>query len=592
MEFMDTSLYNVYQHSNNLMCIYDKDEDIITNLNPVGKLHCQNGANLKVEVIMKSENDKYVAIDDIPCKLSVLCHLRVNIALMTMNLAHSKKWAQVSDLVFPTDITSDGVWEWFPVLNFEYMSERFWSILGYTQEDMEENPGSWMGFLNPEDRTMVQALCKDHIDSRGKIPYFCQARYTHKDGREVVVLCRGAVVDWMPDGKPWRILGTHTDITEVVKKDAVEAKTKFISRMSHEIRSPVCAILNECELIRGGDTSVIRETCRQLIALTDDILNIGKLKNTLPVVNAKKDKVQDLLSRSMKRHRVAAKKKGIKIRSIVDDVPTYVIVDSSKFGQVLDNLIGNSLKYTEKSAATIVLDLTYDDDTSICSVRIIDQGIGMEPGFHTKAFEELVQGDGTMIGCGIGLTLSRILATVMGGNVVIEKSALLEGTTILFTSFMPPYVEETVDDGNGVVDDDGCLETVNVLIVDDMKTNRVLLKDRLKNLFASDITFGRIVEAENGQHAVDEFCVQNGDFQLILMDCHMPIMDGFDATQKLHDICREMGRDAVPVVAVTASVSQNIHDKCKLSGMQYVVTKPYSEIELITSIKSCLAFSM
>lgn len=582
-ELLGSALHDVFCNSSRFMCVYNMMEDTIISVNPLVKSHCQNDCNLKVKIVNKTDERIYAKVDDIPCKLKVLSMIGDRVALMVMSLAHTKKWTQSSDLVYLTDITSDGVWEWFPELNFEYMSERFWSILGYEQKDMDENPMSWMGFLNADDKISVMKMSKDHISSRGKIPYITRARYTHREGKEVIVLCRGSVVDWMPDGRPWRLLGTHTDVTDLVKKDALEAKTKFISRMSHEIRSPICTILNECELLGNSSISgVIQDTCKHLISLTDDILNIDNIKSDGVELHAKKGILVDVLSKCLKRHRVEAKKRGMKIRTTVDEVPTYVLMDTLKFNQVLDNLIGNALKYSDDDHGSIVLDVEYDNNTSVCSIRVVDEGKGMEESFHTSAFEELVQGDSTMIGAGIGLTISRILAKVMGGNVTIEKSSPGKGTTMLFETYLPEFTEE---------EKEVRLEKTKgfrVLIVDDIETNRLILKRRLQNIMTTGLHVTETIEAVDGQDAVDKFASSSGDFQLVLMDCHMPILDGFDATVKIHDMCDSLGLDAVPVVAVTASVSSHIRDKCKSSGMEYVVTKPYSEIDLMTSIQSCI----
>ena len=582
-EFLGSNLYEVYCNSSSFLCIFNTVEDTIIDLNPAARTH-SGCLGFKVELVLSGDDGKkYVKLDGTPCKLKVLSMIQNDVAIMRMFLAHTKKWTQTSDLVSLTDTTSDGVWEWFPELNYEYMSERFWNILGYQQKDMDENPMSWMGFLNPEDVTTVKKMCKEHVSSRGEIPYMTRARYTHKDGKEVIVLCRGSVVDWMPDGRPWRLQGTHTDVTDLVKKDAIEAKTKFISRMSHEIRSPICTILNECELLGNSKTSVIQDTCKHLISLTDDILKIDKIKGQAVVLNQKEENLPEVLSKCTKRHRVEAKKRGMKIRTTIEEIPSNVMVDLSKFNQVLDNLIGNAFKYS--SGGSITLDVSYNEETSICSIRVIDEGIGMDSKFHASAFEELVQGDNTMIGAGIGLTLSRILAKVMGGNVTIEKSSLGEGTTMLFESLLPRYNEEEEDRprlNSGVVND------LRVLIVDDIATNRTILKRRLQSMTSTGICVKETVEAVNGEDAVKKFASCSGDFQLVLMDCLMPILDGFDATVKIHDICHSLGIDAVPVVAVTASVSSNIHDRCLSFGMEYVVTKPYSEIDLMTSIQSCL----
>lgn len=588
-ELIGNQLYDVFNNSGTCMCLYNTKEDSIISINPTMKAHSSENFEGSVKVIQISEKSRYVTIDEVPCKLTFLVKIDDDISLMTMALAHTKKWGQKSDLVSLTDITSDGVWEWFPELKFEYMSERFWNILGYDQKDMDETPMSWMGFLNPEDKDIALKMCGDHISSHGEVPYIMQARYKHKNGHEVIVLCRGSVVDWMPDGKPWRLLGTHTDITDVVKKDSVEAKTKFISRMSHEIRSPVCTILNECDLL--GDTKntkVIKDTCIQLISITDDILSINTMKKEGMVMSPKRESLEGIISRCTKRHRIAGKKQGIKIRSTVDELPGSVMVDVGKFNQVLDNLIGNSLKYS--NSGSITLDVEYDNDTCICSVRVSDEGIGMDPSFHTSAFEELVQGDDTAVGAGIGLTLCRRLAELMDGNVTIEKSSLGNGTTMLFQSYLPECdedIEERISRENSIKE-----STFKVLIVDDINTNLIILRRRLDSMVTMGLRITTIVEAVNGKDAVDKFSYHKGDFQLVLMDCHMPILDGFDSTVQIHGLCSALGIEAVPVVAVTASVSTDIYDKCLSVGMKYVVTKPYSELDLMASIQSCIKASI
>jgi len=293
-----------------------------------------------------------------------------------------------------------------------------------------------------------------------------------------------------------------------------------------------------------------------------------------------------VISKCFKRHRLEAKKKGLKIRSMVDDLPETVMMDVCKFNQVLDNLIGNSIKYSE--SGTIVVDVEYEEDSCTCSIRVTDKGVGMDPSFHTSAFEELVQGDSTMLGAGIGLALCRKLARYMEGDVTIERSSLGEGTTMLFVCHLP-VCEQTQTDTDSTSNDDtgGEGRCVRILLVDDISTNRQILRRKLYTLKSFGLNVGEIVDAVDGVDAVSKFTEYKGNFQLVLMDCHMPILDGFSATEKIHSLCFELSLEAVPVVAVTASVSEGIHEKCRLAGMKYVVTKPYSEIDLLTSIQSC-----
>eukprot|EP00903_Cladosiphon_okamuranus_P022789 g20981.t1 len=273
--------YESFLKSSQFMCIYDRGENRCVELNQCMRDRLQGSLADDISVVVQSEAETYITVSGIPCKLRMVLDLDGDLCIMEMFPAHTKKWMQSSDLIQLTDLASDGVWEWFPSVNFEYMSKRFWSILGYDQHDMDETPLAWMDHLNPDDKDAMLKMYEAHLKSRGESPYHGHVRYSHKEGHEVVVLCRGSIVDWLPDGTPWKMLGTHTDVTSIVKKDAIEAKSIFIARMSHEIRSPICTILNECELLgMNSRTRVIQDTCNQLISITDDILNLGSSKGS------------------------------------------------------------------------------------------------------------------------------------------------------------------------------------------------------------------------------------------------------------------------------------------------------------------------
>ena len=210
-------------------------------------------------------------------------------------------------------------------------------------------------------------------------------------------------------------------------------------------------------------------------------------------------------------------------------------------------------------------------------------GIGIPDDIHDRVFEEFVQGNDTMQGTGIGLSLCKRISKLMNGDITIESSSK-KGTIMLFTCelLIPKYEEEEEEQE---MSSDKNMH--NVLIVDDIKSNRSILRRRLHNIESMGIKITNIVEAKDGLQAVEKFKQHKGKFQLVLMDCLMPIMDGFESTVQIHNACDELGIDAVPVVAVTASVSPQMHSKCYETGMKYVVTKPFSEQDLIMSIKSC-----
>lgn len=128
--------------------------------------------------------------------------------------SQTKKWNLSVEKTY-ADITSDGIWEWYSSVNFEFMSARFWEVLGYDQGEMEEAPKSWLEMLHAdEDKQVAADLYNNHVKSKGEVPYCPTVKYRHRDEKVRHILCRGMVTDWVPDeSTPWRMIGTHTDIT-------------------------------------------------------------------------------------------------------------------------------------------------------------------------------------------------------------------------------------------------------------------------------------------------------------------------------------------------------------------------------------------
>ena len=571
--------YDIFVHNRQTQGLYDESTQTIEMNNSMAT-YMKRDNNIKLPlVIIGEEEDKsiiYGTIKDFPVTMYYQQRIINSSRLYDMRPTMSKHFGKDDSMIYH-DLTSDGVWEWFPETNFEYMSPHFWNILGYEQRDMDENPNSWMGMLNSEDQEVAMTAFREHTTSRGKKPYNCQIRYRHAKEKHVHILCRGSVTDWLPNGKPWRMIGTHTDITDMVEKDAVEAQSKFVARMSHEIRSPLCTILNECESTLP-DRDTIVQSCTHLLSITDDVLALSKLQNLEMKLDKKEVALHEVFNMCIKRHKKEADKKNISLRMSSGDLPPKVCLDLMRVNQVLDNLVTNSIKYS--SGGRIMLDTEYDFDTSIVTVLVEDNGIGIPEEIKETVFDEFVQGSNTMQGVGIGLAICKKLAGMMGGEISVQKTKIDYGTTMRFT-FLANISEQSDEDSVWTKD------IHKVLIVDDMEINRKILTQRLLVMDIFDLEKLNIVEASDGKEAVDIFTEHNGDFDLVLMDCMMPIMDGFSATIEIHNICSKMGIEAVPVVAVTASLSTDIYDKCHDSGMVCVVTKPYTVTDLVASVYTC-----
>jgi len=586
-------LYRSFNETFQHQCLFDRvnEKFLLYNKSMKIRMAYQDNFDLNDEIVFfyKSETEILFTIRTIPCRMKLLVDINDNISLMEISPAHTKEFTLKTGnlLINIMDIASDGIWQYYPQTNFGYQSKRFWEILGYDQKYMIEEESKWIDYVLPSERENILKLFLDFLGSDDDKGFHEHVPYRHKEGHEVIVLCRGNIIERSPDGKPWKLMGTHTDITSIVKKNAVEAQSIFISRMSHEIRSPVCTILNECELLNmKNKTQVIEDTCKQLISITDDILSLGEIGKNKDILKLEETEFNNLLLKCSKRHRIEIDNKKLSFRTSFGYLPEFVLVDVGKFNQVLDNLINNSIKYTEKGK--IILEVEYNNDTSICEIRVSDTGIGIPNNLQDRIFEEFVQGNETMQGAGIGLSLCKRISKLMSGDIIVESSSD-KGTTMLFTCkiLKPKVVSET--DVPDVPEKTETKQEISVLVVDDLKPNRIILKRRLKNIEEQlQFSITNIVEATNGLEAVEKFQQYKGAFQFVLMDCLMPIMDGFKSTTSIHTECDKLGIEPVPVIAVTASVSSTTRSKCIESGMKYIVTKPYSEQDLIMSIKSCM----
>lgn len=531
-----------------------------------------------VDTFMTGEGAIFGSWRQIPIRLVIISETSTDAVVVEVFLAQTKTARHATDFTRLADLATDGFWEWYPSLSYEYMSERFWSIIGYSQAEMEESPDAWVEKIDPDDAKRAMQNFTEHKQSKGAIPYYLTVKYRHREGHVVHIVCRGSVEEWLPDGSPWRIIGTHTDVTDILLKDSLLAREQFVSRMSHEIRSPLCAVLNECDLLGDKyDISVIKDSCTQILYIANDVLSLDELKSSAMVLDAEPCDPEEMITNTIKRHRGEFKKKGVRLSSSMDDMPPKVSLDKPKFNQILDNLLSNALKFTSKGRVSV--DSSFDSGNSTINVTVEDTGVGIPEEEQGQIFDEFFQGSTSMRGIGIGLHIVTQLCKLMGGHVEVVESTVGEGTAMRFG-----VKAETLSSP----DDENLLRarTLRVLVVDDMATNRKYLNRKLQSLEEKmGFTVSEVVEANDGKDAVHVFEKSGDPFDIVLMDCLMPIMDGFEATKEIHSACDKKGIARVPVVAVTASIADNIYKKCTDAGMTCVVTKPFCLEDLRKSIE-------
>lgn len=354
------------------------------------------------------------------------------------------------------------------------------------------------------------------------------------------------------------------------------AKSNFIANISHEIRTPLGAILGYTELLKTSSSRSEREGYVKIIArqgkllsqLIDNILDLSKVEAGSLEVESVPFNLRELLDEVLDLFFERAKTKGLRLWAEIDPaIPMHINSDPLRLRQILINLVGNSIKFTPGGFVKIVV----TSQGRHLSFSVEDSGIGIADEDVSKLFQPFVQADSSMTrkfgGTGLGLSLSRQLARALGGDVNLEKCKVGEGCMVVAT--IEAKSSEIVQDFP-IRKSNGRIRT-KILLVDDSPDNQDYIEQLLKrNGMDVDV-------ACDGRQGVD--MAQLDDYDIILMDVQMPILNGHDATMEL----RKYGYTK-PIVALTAHSMFEDHEKSRAVGCDAHLTKPIIQSTLIRTI--------
>ncbi len=382
-------------------------------------------------------------------------------------------------------------------------------------------------------------------------------------------------------------------------------KSQFLANMSHELRTPLTAILGYTGLLadersldhekRLDFIQTIQRNGNHLLELINDILDLSKIEADRVVVENIRYSTIRILEDVIELMRVRAESKGISL--ILDDttvVPEFILTDPTRVRQTLLNLLGNAIKFTEFGSVTLRVEL----DPAIANVLrfdVLDTGLGMTPRQIANLFKPFTQADESTTrkfgGTGLGLTISRRLAVMLGGDVVVIRSEPGNGTHFRFTlaagdlegvHLVPlkkvdrsPLKIASLAQGNPPSPNNGLeIQGMRVLLAEDGQDNQRLITFHLKKA-------GAIVDVvENGRLAVEAIESRHDQFDVVLMDMQMPELDGYSATQYL----RQQGY-LLPIIALTAHAMEGDREKCIAAGCTDYTTKPINKSELLGLIR-------
>ncbi len=449
--------------------------------------------------------------------------------------------------------------------------------------------------IHPDDRKRNHKAITDAILDR--TDYHTEYRVIQPDGNIIWIEAQGRT-SYDERGNPVRFFGTSLDISdkkkaqeelELAKREAERAnaaKSAFLANMSHEIRTPLAAILGFTELMKETITSsermrfadIIIRSGHSLTRLIDDILDISKVEAGRLELENIDFEIEPVIEEILGLFHEIARAKNVKLTMSIDErTPHIVNSDPVRVRQILLNLIGNAIKFTSKGEVELsVRPLDNNHKTPQLEFQIRDSGVGMSMDQAARLFEPFTQADNSTTrkfgGTGLGLALSRKLANALGGDVRVSACAPSVGCTFVATISTGDTAEKKSHCNLLEVPQIPAAEKIRVLLVEDSEDNRFLVAHALRKA-GVEVDF-----AENGAEGVLK--ASAADYDVVLMDMQMPIMDGYEATKAL----RDKGYDK-PIVAITAMGMVEESRRVRKLGCDAHVPKPIDYSLLVRTIR-------
>ncbi|MCZ8343600.1 MAG: PAS domain-containing protein [Leptospira sp.] len=503
---------------------------------------------------------------------------------------------------FALEGSGDGIWDWNAITNKVYFSKQWKSMLGYSELEIGDSLQEWESRVHPDDLAECFKHLNEHFEK--KVPvYTSEHRMLHKNGEYVWILDRGKVIERDRQGKPVRVIGTHSDITErknmekMLKEakskaeSASSAKSEFLANMSHEIRTPLNGVIGFSELLSKTNldeiqkqyTETISISANSLLDLINDILDFSKIESGKMDLHFEPVSLNDLFYQINEIIKFKSNQKGLNyILEIDKNVPNIILTDAIRLRQIILNLTSNAIKFTEIGFVKVRISASkLYDDIHHFTFEIRDTGIGIDEENQKKIFEAFSQADTSTTrkfgGTGLGLTISSQLLKLFGSKLSVNSS-LNNGSVFSFSfpikalkdSEQTPISSDLLKkQPEPNLDNTVYLQTgealARILIAEDNPVNMMLTRALIRKIFPN----AEILEAKDGSEAVVLF--EEHSPNLILMDIQMPELNGYDATKKIRDL--KNGK-TIPILALTAGTVAGEESRCLAAGMNDYISKP------------------